>query len=110
MEHKRGELVPIGDAVSGLRSPVTTKPKTKLRDPSTVHRVTASATFAFSLGTATVTKRGPSWWNRLRKQPFVDWIVKLMARTLIKELFERVLDLFLRVRTASDAHGRSHAA
>ena len=55
MERKRGELVPIGDAVSGLRSPVTTKPKTKLRDPSTVHRVTASATFAFSLGTATVT-------------------------------------------------------
>ena len=75
------------------------------------HLVTASAvTFAFSLGTATVNKRGPSWWNRLRKQPFVDWIVKLMARTLIKELFGRVLDLFLRVRTASDAPGRSHAA
>ena len=101
MQRQRGELVPIGDAVSGLRSPVTTKPKTKL----------IAATFAFVTGTVTVslTKRGPSWWNRLRKQPFVDWIVKLMARTLIKELFERVLDLFLRVRTASDAHGRSHA-
>ena len=76
------------------------------------HLVTASATFAFSLGTATVNKRGPSWWDRLRKQPFVDWIVKLMARTLIKELSGRVLedDLFLRVRTASGAHGRSHAA
>ena len=110
MQRQQDSLVPIGAAVSGLRSPVTTKPKTKLRDPSTVHCVTASAvTFAFS-GTATVTKRGPSWWNRLRKQPFVDWIVKLMASTLIKELFERVLDLFLRVRTASDAHGRSHAA
>ena len=61
------------------------------------HLVTASAvTFEFSLGTATVNKRGPSWWNRLRKQPFVDWIVKLMASTLIKELFGRVLDLFLR--------------
>ena len=111
MQRKRGELVPIGDAVSGLRSPVTTKPKTKLRDPSTVHLVTASAvTFAPSLWTVTVTKRGPSWWNRLRKQPFVDWIVKLMASILVKGLFERVLDLFLRVRTASDAHGRSHAA
>ena len=61
------------------------------------HLVTASAvTFEFSLGTAAVNKRGPSWWNRLRKQPFVDWIVKLMASTLIKELFGRVLDLFLR--------------
>ena len=115
MHRKRGELVPIGDAVSGLRSPVTTKPKTKLRDPSTVHLVTASAvTFAPSLWTVTVTKRGPSWWNRLRKQPCVDWIVKLMARILVNKLFERVfervLDLFLRVRTASDAHGRSHAA
>ena len=49
-------------------------------------------------------------WNRLRKQPFVDWIVKLMARTLSEELFGRVLDLFLRGRTASGAHGRSHAA
>ena len=29
MQRQRGELVPIGDAVSGLRSPVTTKPKTK---------------------------------------------------------------------------------
>ena len=107
MQRQRGELVPIGEVVSGLRSPVTTKPKTKLRDPSTEHLVTASAvTFAPSLWTATVTKRGPSWWIRLRKQPFVDWIVKLM----VKELFGRVLDLFLRVRTASDAHGRSHAA
>ena len=71
------------------------------------HLVTASAvTFAFSLGTATVNKRGPAWWNRLRKQPFVDWIVKLMARTLIKGLSGRVLeDLFLRVRTASGAYG-----
>ena len=31
MQRQRGELVPIGDAVSGLRSPVTTKPKTKRR-------------------------------------------------------------------------------
>ena len=75
-------------------------------------RVNATpVTFTFTLPPVSVTKIGPSWWNRLRKQPFVDWIVKLMASTLIKELFKRVLDLFLRVRTASDAHGRiSHAA
>ena len=73
------------------------------------HSVAASGvTFTFTLPapSVTLTKRRPSWWNRLRKQPFVDWIVKLMASTLIKELFKRVLDLFLRVRTASDAHGK----
>ena len=101
MQSKQDGLVPIGDALSGLGGLVTTEPKTQ----------PIAAPFVGLAGTVTVslTKRGPSWWNRLRKQPFVDWIVKLMARTLIKELFERVLDLFLRVRTASDAHGRSHA-
>ena len=52
----------------------------------------------------------PSRWNRLRKHPFGDWIIKLTASTLVKELVEHVLNLFLRVRTASEAHGRSHAA
>ena len=51
-------------------------------------------TFTFTIPPVSVTKIGPSWWNRLRKQPFVDWIVKLMARTLSEELFGRVLDLF----------------
>ena len=73
-------------------------------------RVNATpVTFTFTLPTpsVTLTKRRPSWWNRLRKQPGVDWIVKLMASILIKELmpsrkikelFGRVLeDLFLRV-------------
>ena len=59
-------------------------------------RVNATpVTFTFTIPPVSVTKIGPSWWNRLRKQPFVDWIVKLMARTLIKELFERVLDLYV---------------
>ena len=108
MERKRDGLVPIGDAVSGLRSPVTTKPKTKLRDPSTVHLVTASAvTFAPSLWTVTVTKRGPSGGNRILE------ITKLanLLNSLIK-LGEHVwgwAQHFLRVRTASDSHGRSHA-
>ena len=74
-------------------------------------RVNATpVTFTFTIPPVSVTKIGPSWWNRLRKQPFVDWIVKLMASILVKELFGRVLDLSLRVRTASDVHGRSHAA
>ena len=52
---------------------------------------TTPVTFTFTLPPVSVTKITPSWWNRLRKQPFVDWIVKLMASTLIKELFKRVL-------------------
>ena len=106
MQRQRGDLVPIGDAVSGLRSPVTTEPKTKL----------IAATFAGVPGTVTVslTKIGPSWWNRMRKLPVVDWITKLISGKLIGKLIDWVCDfvaqLFQRVRTASDAHGRSHAA
>ena len=50
-------------------------------------RVNATpVTFTFTIPPVSVTKIGPSWWNRLRKQPFVDWIVKLMASILVKEL------------------------
>ena len=79
------------------------------------HLVTASAvTFEFFLGTATVNKRGPSWWNRLRKQPFVDSIIKRMVSETVKELVDWVWDfvpqLFQRERTASETHGSVHAA
>ena len=72
-------------------------------------RVNATpVTYTFTLPTpsVTLTKRRPSWWNRLRKQPFGDWIVKAAAAgasILTAELFKRLLDLFLRVRTASRA-------
>ena len=76
---------------------------------------TAPVTFTFTLPTpsVTLTKRRPSWWNRLRKQPFVDWIVKLMASTLIKKLVDWALgfvpQLFQQERTASETHGSVHA-
>ena len=102
MQRQRGELVPIGDAVSGLRSPVTTEPKTQFN----------AATFAGVPGSVTVslTKIGPSWWNRLRKHPVLDWIIKFSALVGLVERVWAWVQPFLRVRTASDAHGRSHAA
>ena len=100
MQSKRDGLIPICDALSGLGGLVTTEPKTQ----------PIAAIFGGLAGTVTVslTKRRPSWWNRLRKQPFVDWIVKVMARTLIKELVDWargfVAQLFQRERTAGSVH------
>ena len=80
-------------------------------------RVNATpVTFTFTLPTpsVTLTKRRPSWWNRLRKQPFVDWIVKRMGSETVKELVDWARDfvqqLFQRERTASETHGSVHAA
>ena len=72
-------------------------------------RVNATpVTFTFTIPPVSVTKIGPSWWNRLRKQPFVNWIVKLIARTLIEELVDLargfVAQLFQRERTAGSVH------
>ena len=50
----------------------------------------------------------PSRWDRLRT--VADWTIRLEK---LADLGERVWGLvqpFLRMRTASDAHGRSHAA
>ena len=77
---------------------------------------TAPVTFTFTLPTpsVTLTKRRPSWWNRLRKQPFVDSIIKRMVSETVKELVDwaRVFvpQLFQRERTASETHGSVHAA
>ena len=51
MQRQRGELVPIGDALSGMGGPVATEPKTQ----------PIAATFVGLAGTVTVslTKRGP---------------------------------------------------
>ena len=53
MQRQRGELVPIGDALSGMGGPVATEPKTQ----------PIAATFVGLAGTGTgsLTKRGP-WW------------------------------------------------
>ena len=80
-------------------------------------RVNATpVTFTFTLSTpsVTLTKRRPSWWNRLRKQPFVDSIIKRMVSETVKELVDWARDfvqqLFQRERTASETHGSVHAA
>ena len=78
-------------------------------------RVNATpVTFTFTLPPVSVTKIGPSWWNRLRKQPFVDWIEKRMVSETVKELVDWARDfvqqLFQRERTASETHGSVHAA
>ena len=83
-------------------------------------RVNATpVTFTFTIPPVSVTKIGPSRWDRLRKYPVVDWIIKPMVRELVKELLQRgwewgvwgVQQLFHRERTASEAHGRiKHAA
>ena len=75
---------------------------------------TAPVTFTFTLPppSVTLTKRGPSWWNRIwRKRREITKLANLV-NSLIK-LGEHVwgwAQHFLRVRTASDSHGRSHAA
>ena len=100
MQSKQDGLVPIGDALSGLGGLVTTEPKTQ----------PIAATFVGLAGTVTVslTKRGPSWWNRIwRKRRKITKLANLL-NSLIK-LGEHVwgwAQHFLRVRTASDAHGR----
>ena len=71
MQRKRSELVPIGEALSDLGGAVT---------------------FAPSLWTVTVTKRKAKWWNRLRKHPFVDSIIKRMVSETVKELVDRAQD------------------
>ena len=78
-------------------------------------RVNATpVTFTFTLPppSVTLTKRGPSWWNRIwRKRREITKLANLV-NSLIK-LGEHVwgwAQHFLRVRTASDSHGRSHAA
>ena len=78
-------------------------------------RVNATpVTFTFTIPPVSVTKIGPSWWNRLRKQPFVDSIIKRMVSETVKELVDWVRDfvpqLFQRERTASETHGSVHAA
>ena len=78
-------------------------------------RVNATpVTFTFTLPPVSVTKIWPSWWNRLRKQPFVDWIEKRMVSETVKELVDWARDfvqpLFQRERTASETHGSVHAA
>ena len=76
-------------------------------------RVNATpVTFTFTLPPVSVTYRGPSWWNRIWRK--LREITKLanLVNSLIK-LGEHVwgwAQHFLRVRTASDSHGRSHAA
>ena len=75
---------------------------------------TAPVTFTFTLPppSVTLTKRGPSWWNRIwRKRREITKLANLV-NSLIK-LGEHVwgwAQHFLRGRTASDSHGRSHAA
>ena len=106
MQSKRDGLIPIGDALSGLGGLVTTEPKTQ----------PIAAIFGGLAGTVTVslTKRRPSWWNRLRKQRFVDSIIKRMVSETVKELVDWARDfvpqLFQRERTASETHGSVHAA
>ena len=78
-------------------------------------RVNATpVTFTFTIPPVSVTKIGPSWWNRLRKQPFVDSIIKRMVSETVKELVDWARDfvpqLFQRERTASETHGSVHAA
>ena len=78
-------------------------------------RVNATpVTFTFTIPPVSVTKIGPSWWNRLRKQPFVDSIIKRMVSETVKELVDWARDfvpqLFQWERTASETHGSVHAA
>ena len=79
-------------------------------------RVNATpVTSTFTIPPVSVTKIGPSRWNRMmRKHPFVDSIIKLMFSALVKELVDWARDfvpqLFQRERTASEAHGSVHAA
>ena len=63
-----------------------------------------AVTFASSLGTAAVNKRGPSRWDRLRKYPVLDWIIKFSALIRLAERGCEWVPPFLRVRTASDSH------
>ena len=65
-------------------------------------------TFTFTLPTpsVTLTKRRPSWWDRLRKYPVLDWIIKFSALSGLAERGFEWVSPFLRVRTASDAHGK----
>ena len=53
---------------------------------------TTPVTFTFTLPPPSVTKIGPSWWNRLRKHPFVDSIIKRMVSETVKELVDRAQD------------------
>ena len=76
---------------------------------------TTPVTFTFTLPPVSVTKIGPSWWNRMmRKHPFVDSIIKRMVSETVKELVDWARDfvpqLFQRERTASETHGSAHAA
>ena len=76
---------------------------------------TTPVTFTFTLPPPSVTKIGPSWWNRMmRKHPFVDSIIKRMVSETVKELVDWARDfvpqLFQRERTASETHGSVHAA
>ena len=72
-------------------------------------RVNATpVTFTFMI--PPVTKIGPSRWDRLRKYPVLDWIIKFPALIGLAERGCEWVPPFLRVRTASDAHGRIHAA
>ena len=86
----------------------------KIKTMGSHFQVNASpATFMF-----TIPAVPPPWWDRLRKHPVVDWIIKPMVRELVKELLQRgwewvvwaVQQLFQQVRTSSGAHGKSHAA
>ena len=81
-------------------------------------RVNATpVTFTFTIPPPSVTYIGPSWWNRLRKHPFVDSIIKQMVSETVKELVgwardwarDFVPQLFQRERTASETHGSVHA-
>ena len=55
-------------------------------------RVNATpVTFTFMIPPVSVTKIGPSWWNRMRKLPVVDWITKdLVAWIIPKDVLSLV--------------------
>ena len=75
-------------------------------------RVNATpVTFTFTLPPVSVTKIGPSWWNRIwRKRLEITKLANLVNLIKLGEYLWGWAQHFLRVRTASDSHGRSHAA
>ena len=90
MQRQRGELVPSVVSLSGsARTGVPIARAYATNSPSS------------------------SRWNRILKKP-PEWIIKLMRNRAINELVDWVRDLvqqlFQRVRTAPEAHGRNHAA